>query len=290
MENKTLALTQDANQSPYFVYFEYKAMPFKCLSKVCNANFITVTMMVDEYGIFIQENTANRSVVFETFLQRQKFDRWLSPIFEEKGSVVCLGFNAKDFMQQLDSVVKTDTFKMYVLVANTNVLHIEVIKKGDTGRSHKYIALCKTEIGNLVSTSYKEHMPTVSVSGTRFSQVGTAATKQSKHNIRIRAQEGGISIESVTSEIKGFQEVLGTWVEGKPILFDEMLSTARFVSFGWMGKVTENIRIYACPGGLPLKLTADVGGLGTSSLYLQPEAQAAPPIQESFQTNLQIGY
>lgn len=287
MENGSLVPIQDTKESPYFVYFEYGALPFKCLSKVFKANFITVTMMIDEIGIFVQENTSNGSIVFETLLHAQKFDKYLIPVFAEEKSVICLGFNSIDFMQQLDSAVKTDTLRMYVLASNTNVLHMEIVKKGDGGISHRFIALCKTDIGNFVSPNYNEHKPTIKIDGTRFAQVGTAASKQSKHNVRIRAQEHALVVEGISSGIKGFKEILGDWVEGRPVVFDEIISTSRFASFNWMGKVTKKILIYACPGR-PLKLSADVCSLGTCSLYLQTEGQELPP-QEAFQ-HKQLGY
>jgi len=277
--NELTPYSNGQQPSPYFLLFESPAAPWKSIAKVLRANFLQATLMINQFGIYIQENTENGGTMFEASMQGQLFKMWHIPTFENPESVICLGFDTKDFCEQLESVTKTNNLKIYVLASDVKTLQMDIL--GKDGTSHKFISLVNTKPGNLIASDYKEHMPTARVPGLRFSKVGTAAEKQSKLKVRITAQDKGIVVSSTSSTVRGFREDLGDWVDGKQILFDDVFSTARFKSFGWMGKtdVSRFIRIYAVPGGLPLRLSANVGDLGTCSLYLNPEAVPVAQVQ-----------
>lgn len=275
--------------SPYFLYLETSAMPFKCLSKTLDANFQYACMMVATMGVMIQESTQNNATMFECFLQRQKFRQFHIPVFADPASVILLGFKVKDFVEQMENVTKTDTIKVFVLESSRETLHFQIEKKGAGGTSNKFISLCRTPISEIISAKYPDHIPTANIQGTRFSSVCTQANKHSKDTVFVQAQAQGIAISSTKSNLKGFRETFGQWVEGAPIVYEGVISTARFSSFSNMAKVSNNVRLYACQDGgggyLPLKLVADVSDLGSCSLYLSPAETAA--VRNEFQQGLQ---
>lgn len=247
-------------------------MVFKCLSKILNKNFIDAAFMITQRGIFLQENTENHSVMIECLLKSEKFLNRMIPTFEDPDAAISLGFSAKDFKEAVDRIMKTDQLKMYVKESNYSLLHIEISNPSKGTKIFKYITLKKTNPSSVISQNYDDHNPTAVIMASQFKKATTDANKSSKTSIRIRAQQTGILMEGTASNISGFREMFGNWIDGAPEIYDEFLSTAKLHSFSDVAPVAKTIQIYACDDDRPLKISAAVGELGTISFYIQPDA------------------
>lgn len=248
---------------------------FKCLAKLLLKNFMDSTFMVTDRGIFIQEGKEGGAVLIECILNRNKFDSFIIPKFQNNNQVIILGFSTKELQQALDGIIKTDHIRMYILQERTDILCFEITNPTKKKNSTKFISLKKTTICDVVSSNYDDHIPTAVPISAQFKRAMTDANKCSKQKVRIRAQETGVVMEpSKESQISGFKETWGTWVEGAPVIYDTELSTNKLHAIGDLAPITKLIRIYACPDDRPLKIMVDACGLGTISIYLQPEAQS----------------
>lgn len=280
MENfREIALSPEA-KSPYFVFFQSDGMTWKSLSKVMKANLLQATIIIRDTGIFVQEYLEGIAI-FECYLKREKFGSFFIPTFENpESSFILLGINTVAFAKQLDSITKTDSLEIYVLASDVKTIHFEIIKKDGTRTSHRYMPLLDPVISNTVSAvDYQDHLPTCNPLSDRLYKVSVEAAKHSKTQIRIMAQQSAIMIKPGTESNGGFDELFGEWNRSVAPVFNCLISTPRFRSFAEMQKVTTRFIIYALPG-LPLKMTADVGSLGTCSLYLFP-IQETPLIQKA---------
>lgn len=248
-----------------------ESIVMKAISKVLSKNFIDATMLISPMGLFIQECLSDMSVVFEAVLRSQKFLTYRMPTIEREGSVLCLGFSVEDLKNALDRITKTDHFRMYIRAEEPHVLHMEITNEAKKSKTHKFITLKSTKLSDVIPPTYVDHQPTVVVACTHFKKVTADAYKNSKVKIRIYAQKNGCMIEGTSSQIRGNQDLFGTWDDKAPIIYDEIISTQKFHSFSEMAiiSVTKTIQIYATESN-PLRLNADAGGLGRVSLYIQP--------------------
>jgi len=247
---------------------------FKCLSKLLLKNFTEATFMVTEQGIFVQENKEDDTVLIESFLRRDKFDGYIIPKFQNEGQVIIMGFSTKELQQALDGITKTDRIRMYILMDRTDTLCFEITNEAKKKNSSKFILLKKTNICNTTSPAYDDYKPTAVVDSVQFKRAMTDANKSSKQHVRIRAQESGaVMTAPKESQISNFREIWGNWVEDMvtPVFYDKELSTSRLHGIGDLAPLTKLVRIYACSDGRPLKLMVDACGLGTISIYLQPD-------------------
>ncbi len=227
--------------------------------------------MITEHGIFLQENTDKGLVMTECMFKIEKFLYRRIPEFEEKGSIISLGFSTKDLRDALDRIAKTDHIRFYVLVSNYNVLHFEITSPSKGTNIYKFITLKKTTISNITSPNYTDHQPTAVIQGSHFKKATTDAYKNSKTTVRIRAQEAGVLMEGTGSAMRGFSEIFGQWKPGMPEVYNEMLSTPKIHSFSDIAPVAKRVQIYACADDRPLKIMADLGGIGSISFYLKPD-------------------
>lgn len=246
---------------------------FKCLSKLLLKNFMDATFMVTDRGIFIQEGEEGGAVLIECILNRNKFDSFIIPKFQNKNQVIILGFSTKELQQALDSISKTDHIRIYILQERTDILCFEMTNPTKKKNSTKFISLKKTNICDVVSSNYDDHIPTASPISALFKRALTDANKCSKQKVRIIAQDAAVvMVPSKESQISNFKEMWGTWIEGAPVIYDTELSTSKLHAIGDLAPITKLIRIYACPDDRPLKIMVDACGLGTISIYLQPES------------------
>jgi hypothetical protein len=269
----------------FFEFYSDEAMVFKCLSKHLHKNYIDATFMITEHGIFLQENTDKGLVMTECMFKIEKFLYRKIPEFEEKGSIISLGFSTKDLKDALDRIAKTDHIRFYVLVSNYNVLHFEITSPSKGTNIYKFITLKKTSISNITSPNYTDHQPTAVIQGSHFKKATTDAYKNSKTTVRIRAQEFGVLMEGTGSAMRGFSEIFGQWRPGMPEIYNEMLSTPKIHSFSDIAPVAKRVQIYACADDRPLKIMADLGGIGSISFYLQPDVtqkKEQPTIEQQY--------
>lgn len=258
---------------------------FKCISKILKANFSEASFIVTDTGIFVQENNGDIknpkdpvTVVVEVFLKKEKFSRYRIPKIDGNG-VICLGFSTTDLKDILDRVNKTDQLKIYMYSSCHTKIHFDIVGKKDTV-STKFLALVKRNLGEVIPPLYVESNPTAVIDSRAYRSTIVDIWKTSKINICIIAQEKAISIEGTGSEIKGQKDVFGTWIQGEPTIYNETLSTSRFHAFSEVSacSISTMIRIYACPNGDPLRISADAGSLGAISMYVQP-----PPPSGTYQ-------
>lgn len=250
-----------------------RAKVFQAIAKILEKNFIEATFMVTEHGIFLQESNSTgdgtASIIFEVMLRRQKFLVYTVPIVESPDATVCLGFSTSDFKNALDRIIKTDSFRMYVLASDPEILHLEIISSAGN-RTEKFITLRKTTVGQVIPPNYNDHIPTVVIQPSPFRKATTDANKNSKTQVKISAQTHGLRIEGTGSQIRGLKDTFGKWVDGQPEIYNELISTQKLHSFSEIAvsNIAETIQIYASGDGRPLKLSADAGSLGTVSMYL----------------------
>lgn len=219
-------------------------------------------------GIYLSENTEEGNVLIECFLNAQQFLTFNIPQFEDPSSTISLGFSTKEFLQATEGITKTDDFKMYVLAHNTNMLCLDITNAAKKKRSQKFISLKKTTLGNITSPSYNDYKPTATVLASQFKKAVVDAKKVSKQMVRIKAQENGAIMESAASQIGGFKENWGTWIEGVPPIYNECITTTRLHAITELAQITKTIRIYCCADDRPLKISANAGHLGTICIYL----------------------
>ena len=257
-----------------FEAYTDESIVFKSLSKLLSKSFIDATFIVSQHGVCIQEALADMTLVVEVILRSQKFLTYRMPTIEREGSVLCLGFSVEDLKNALDRITKTDHFRMYIRADEPHVLHMEITNEAKKSKTHKFITLKSTKLSDVIPPTYVDHQPTVVVACTHFKKVTADAYKNSKVKIRIYAQKNGCMIEGTSSQIRGNQDLFGTWDDKAQIVYDEIISTKKFHSFAEMAiiSVTKTIQIYACAEN-PLRLNADAGGLGRVSLYIQPSSE-----------------
>lgn len=275
IEEKTNMHSADTKDEDLLLdIFTDESIVFKSVSKVLSKNFIDATFIVSQQGVFLQETLQDMTLVFEMVLRSQKFLRYRMPTIEREGSVLCLGFSVEDLKNALDRITKTDHFRMYIRADEPHVLHMEITNETKKSKTHKFITLKNTKLSDVIPPTYVDHQPTVVVSSTHFKKVTADAYKNSKVKIRIYAQKTGCMIEGTSSQIRGNQDLFGTWDDKGVVVYDEIISTKKFHSFAEMAiiSVTKTIQIYACEQN-PLRLNADAGGLGRVSLYIQPSSE-----------------
>lgn len=257
-----------------FEAYTDESIVMKSLSKLLSKSFLDATFIVSPQGIFCQESLDDMTLVVEVVLRSQKFLRYRMPTIDREGSVLCLGFSVEDLKNALDRITKTDHFRMYILASEPHVLHMEITNEAKKSTTRKFITLKSTKLSDVIPPTYVDHQPTVVVACTQFKKATSDAYKNSKVKIRVCAQKNGCTIEGTSSQIRGNQDLFGTWDDKGSVVYDEIISTKKFHSFSEMAiiSVTKTIQIYACES-TPLRLNADAGTLGRVSLYIQPSSE-----------------
>lgn len=282
---------EDSDVDPTKRLFEFgtnEAIVFKQISKALHKIFIDSVFIITSHGIFLQDSLEGNSLVLELRLKSQKFTPYNMPTFEREGSSIVLGFSTKDFKDALERITKTDHFCMYVLEANPNYLHMEIWNPNKSGRVYKFITLKRSSINDILTSSYQDHNPTVSILPTQFKKATADAGKNSKNLVLITGQKRGLKIEGIETQLTGLKEVFGEWIEGsQDIVYQQYISTKRLVAFSEIVALSKNVQVYATIGK-PLKISCSTGDLGMASIYLKGEK--APNSNNNNQAENQYAY
>lgn len=245
-----------------------EAIVFKSISKVLHKNFIDTTLLINQFGIYISENTDDAKVLIECILNAEYFTKFMIPQLEE-GQTIRLGLSTTDFCQATSGITKTDKLKISVIENDYNTLCIQILNPDRGKKVHKFIKLKQVEIKDLCAPQYNNHLPTATIVSSQFKRAMVDANKVSKQKVRIRAQKKGALMENSESQIASFREEWGEWVEGEEVIFDKYLITKRLHSITELSQITKNVRIYAtADDSIPMKLSCHAGGLGFIYIYL----------------------
>lgn len=245
---------------------------FKALAMILHANFELATLVVAEQGLFIQESIADGSMIFECQFRAEKFIKYKTPQVKDDGSCpfFTLGFSCVDFKQAADTINKADSISLEIHPSNREKLFLIISKSGLSTVIEKSFALKATTIGQTVPPTYKDHLPTVTVTISDYKIAVTSLKKGRKNTlVCVESQVKGIRFYESTSQITTDGAHLGEWVPNRPVIAKYNIPLTRLISFAEVNTINpkETIRIYAFQG-FPLRLSTDATSLGVMNMYL----------------------
>ena len=251
---------------------------FKVLAEIMQSNLKTSCFQLKADGLYLRQMDENRSTLIDLKLNADQFSSFeFNPVNKRGESSFFIGLTLTHLYKLLKTVKKKDSLGLYLLRDTPTEIAIEVWPKVSKRVTTSFLTIQRVQ-NILVDVPTGYARDPFDILSHEFQKIykdilsigKTVSISATSKKIQFDVDAGGIVKRRVEyGEIEDEPSDCA-----KTSLYSQVFETEQFVKLSKMSNLDATLLIY-CDDNLPMKVSSNVGKMGTISIFVKSRMQMA---------------